>query len=337
MKKTHNTSEDKKQDVKKLSLWYEKNQRQLPWRKNRNPYFVWISEVMLQQTTVVTVIPYFERFIKNFPTPEKLAAAPLEEVLENWSGLGYYSRARNLHKSAQVISKKGFPESFSELIELPGFGPYTSRAVSSIAFDEAVGVLDGNVIRVLSRKYGIKKKWWENKIREEFQTVADEIISHGKSHILNQALMELGATICTPDKPLCTLCPWAKDCYAFSNDQVKQLPLKKPRKEMVLWAFTPHIVENKKDLLFVKGDSFPFLKKIWFLPGDIQKITTKPKEFLFKHSITNNYIYVLQAKRISSRQYKSSAKEMLWIPAESSSKHSPSSMTKKVLELSGLA
>lgn len=320
-----------KSEVIKLNDWYEKNKRVLPWRKNKNPYFIWISEVMLQQTTVVAVIPYFERFISKFPDVHKLAQAPLEEVLESWSGLGYYSRARNLHKSAKILSKKGFPKSFKELIELPGFGPYTSRAVSSIAFNEAAGVLDGNVIRVLSRRFGIKKNWWENKVREEFQELSDEVVSHGDPSTLNQALMELGATVCTPEKTLCTLCPWNKNCVAFSDGTVAKLPLKKPRKKTELWIYTPHIVEKNKKILFVKNQTTPFLKKIWTLPGDLKPAEKKPAEFLFKHSITHNYIYVLPPKKLKPNLYKSTGEDILWIDSESVSKHSPSSLTKKIL------
>lgn len=320
-----------KSEVTKLGRWYEQNKRVLPWRKNKNPYFIWISEVMLQQTTVVAVIPYFERFIHKFPTVEALAQAPLEDVLESWSGLGYYSRARNLHKSAQIIAEKGFPKSFQELIELPGFGPYTSRAVSSIAFNQSAGVLDGNVIRVLSRRFGLKKNWWENKVREEFQNLADEVISHGEPAVLNQALMELGATVCTPEKTLCALCPWNKDCVAFSEDLVAKLPLKKPRKKIELWIYTPHIVEKNKKIMFVKNQSIPFLKKIWTLPGELTAISKKPEEFLFKHSITHNYIYVMAPKKIKSNLYKGMDKNSLWLESVDVSKHSPSSLTKKIL------
>lgn len=321
-----------KSDVNKLSDWYKKNKRLLPWRQDKNPYFIWISEVMLQQTTVVAVIPYFERFIKKFPDIQSLANAPLEDVLASWSGLGYYSRARNLHKSAQLISQQGFPQTFTALIQFPGFGPYTARAVSSIAFNERVGVLDGNVIRVLSRRYGIEKKWWEPKIKEDLQKLADDVVAFGEPAILNQGLMELGATVCTPEKPLCTLCPWSKNCVAFAHDLTKKLPLKKPRKQTDLWLYTPYIVENKTKTLFVKDHKFPFLKKIWTLPGEIKQTKQKPKEFIFKHSITHNYIYVLSPQKINSKLYKSIAAEMMWLEMDSIAKYSPSSLTKKIME-----
>ena len=163
------------EDQKNLIAWYQKNKRVLPWRASQDPYKIWISEVMLQQTTVTAVIPYYEKFLKLFPTVQKLAAATIEDVYEMWAGLGYYSRARNLHKSAvllseMILSGNGFPQSYQQLLELPGFGPYTARAVSSLAFGEKTGVLDGNVIRVLSRKYGIDSDWWQTVARNDLQT-----------------------------------------------------------------------------------------------------------------------------------------------------------------------
>ena len=203
---------------KSLLLWYAENKRVLPWRANKNPYFIWISEIMLQQTTVTAVVPYFDRFIATFPTVEILAAAPQEKVLEMWAGLGYYSRARNLHQTAQQIAKTGFPKTAKELIQLKGFGPYTSHAVASIAFDEAVGVLDGNVIRILSRLFSIPSKWWASKDKGELQSLAHLMAQSGPPSEVNQAMMELGATVCTTHKPLCVRCPWVKDCQALKLD-----------------------------------------------------------------------------------------------------------------------
>ncbi len=193
-----------------LINWYLENQRLLPWRMDRDPYKIWISEVMLQQTTVAAVIPYFEKFIQKFPTVQILASSKLEDVYEFWAGLGYYSRARNIHASAKILAISGFAKTHTELIKLPGFGPYTSRAVSSLAFNESVGVLDGNVIRVLSRVFAIKSEWWKPLHRIQLQNYSDQLAKYGESANLNQGLMELGATVCTPQKPLCPICPWKK-------------------------------------------------------------------------------------------------------------------------------
>ena len=214
-----------------LLSWYRENKRELPWRKDRNPYQIWLSEVMLQQTTVVAVIPYYEKFLKVFPQVSDLAKAPLDLVLEQWSGLGYYSRARNLHRSAQALHENGFPKTAEELLKLPGFGPYTSRAVSSIAFDEPVGVLDGNVIRVLTRVQAWDIPWWTSASKILLQTSSDLLATKGPSSDINQGLMELGATVCTPHNPNCFLCPWRKNCRSFQLGKVSEIPLKKPRKK----------------------------------------------------------------------------------------------------------
>ena len=190
-----------------LSSWFKKNARVLPWRSNPIPYWVWLSEIMLQQTQVATVIPYFEKFIKKFPTVHDLAQASLDEVYSLWAGLGYYSRARNLHKGAVEMSRlihegKGFPKSRTEWLEIPGVGEYTAGAICSIALNQAEPIVDGNVVRVLSRVDAIRKldlkktKIWD---------IATELVQQKRvePRILNQALMELGATICKPKNPKC--------------------------------------------------------------------------------------------------------------------------------------
>ena len=194
--------------VLELVKWYEQNKRPLPWRKkNKNPYFIWISEVMLQQTRVEAVIPYYKKFIQKFKTIKKLANTPLEEVLPYWSGLGYYSRVKNLHMAAKILDrKKYFPRSYKELIKLPGFGPYTARAVSAFAFEEKTAVLDANVIRLLSRFLAFSDPWWNPKGRDFLQRNANQWIKIKKPSVVNQALMELGALVCTAQKPLCLVC-----------------------------------------------------------------------------------------------------------------------------------
>ena len=197
---------------RRIKAWYATRARQLPWRETGDPYRIWISEIMLQQTTVKAVIPYFNRFIKRFPTVKALADARIEDIYEQWAGLGYYSRARNLHKAAQEIaSLKSFPKSHTELLKLPGFGDYTARAVSSQAFGEAAGVVDGNVIRVLSRRFGLPVEHWKNKEKKLLKQIADEYVEHGDPGVINQALMEVGSTICTPHNPTCWLCPLKKN------------------------------------------------------------------------------------------------------------------------------
>jgi len=320
-------------DHKKLLKWYQENKRDLPWRRSKDPYPIWISEVMLQQTTVVAVIPYFEKFLKLFPTVKHLAKAPEPKVLEAWAGLGYYSRARNLHKAAKEIAAKGFPKTAAELLELPGFGPYTSRAVASIAYNEAVGVLDGNVIRVLSRKYGKKLEWWNTQGREELQNLSDQFAKQGSPAELNQALMELGATICTPQKVSCLLCPWSIDCVARSKNLVEHLPLKKPRKESEVWIWQPevHIRNNKEktQVALVQNNYAPFLKGQWIFPGQVLTSKEKPKKFDVKHFITHHDIYIQVQK--NSRTPKSS-KTTQWVELKNLKQVNPSSLLTKVLK-----
>ncbi|MEZ0392556.1 MAG: A/G-specific adenine glycosylase [Pseudobdellovibrionaceae bacterium] len=316
---------------KSLLAWYKENHRDLPWRQDRNPYRIWISEVMLQQTTVAAVIPYYERFLTRFPTVESLAEAPLEAVYEMWAGLGYYSRARNLHKSAQALAATGFPKTATELLELPGFGPYTSRAVASLAFDEAVGVLDGNVIRVLTRVYGWQVEWWTQKAKPQLQTAADEIASLGPSHLLNQGLMELGATVCTPQNPTCLLCPWKSNCVAFREGLTQALPLKKPRKQSEVWVWVPEIYRKGEQVALIKNNYAPFLKGQMIFPGTIRQQNQKPKTFDLKHGITHHDIYI-RIENLTKSPIKSKAKELEWVRIKDIKKINPSNLLQKVLQ-----
>jgi A/G-specific adenine glycosylase len=234
-----------------LNSWYLENHRELPWRNHRDAYRIWISEIMLQQTTVTTVIPYFEKFINRFPDLSSLAVAKENEVLKHWTGLGYYSRAKNIHKSAKLlVTMQEFPNSFSELMKLPGIGEYTSRAISSIAFDEAVGVLDGNVIRILARFHKWSKQWWKTENRNELQNVVDGLNQKNfKPHIINQALMELGATICLPKNPKCETCPWRNECKAFADQSMSQYPIARPKQQKQTWLWETSIIINKNKFL----------------------------------------------------------------------------------------
>ncbi|MBV2168122.1 MAG: A/G-specific adenine glycosylase [Bdellovibrio sp.] len=317
---------DYKLDHKHLTQWYKKNHRSLPWRENKDPYRIWLSEVMLQQTTVVAVIPYFEKFLEKFPTVHALAEAPESEVLEAWAGLGYYSRARNLHKAAKALSTQGFPKTAAELLELPGFGPYTSRAVASIAFGEKVGVLDGNVIRVLSRRYGLKLEWWNNQGRAILQNISDELALLGQADVINQGLMELGATVCTPQKVTCILCPWASSCVAREKNAVEKLPLKKPRKDSEVWVWKPLVAIKGHKVALVKNDYAPFLKGQMIFPGEIAKEKNKPKDYDAKHNITHHDIFIQITQRKSM-----SGKNIEWVELKELKKVNPSSLLQKVL------
>jgi A/G-specific adenine glycosylase len=214
--------------TEKLINWYTESKRDLPWRKSINPYNVWLSEIILQQTRVEQGLPYYLKFTEAFLTIDELASASENEVLRLWQGLGYYSRARNLHSAAKYISKDlngKFPETYSELIKLPGIGPYTAAAISSICFNEAMPVVDGNVFRFASRYFGIKEDIGKTSTRKLFEKKLSRHISKKFPGAFNQAMMEFGSSICSP-QPSCETCPFSHDCYAHINGMQKELPKK---------------------------------------------------------------------------------------------------------------
>lgn len=321
-------------DAQNLTTWFKDNHRDLPWRKNQDPYRIWISEVMLQQTTSQAVIPYYNKFIARFPTVKSLADAPQTEVLAHWAGLGYYSRARNLHAAAKILNAEGFPKTFRELIELPGFGPYTARAVSSLAFEEPVGVLDGNVIRILSRKYGLKTEWWKTTERDALQNIADALASsQKKSSPVNQAMMELGATVCTPKSPSCFICPWNKTCVARAKGIEALLPLKKQKKEGLIVLWQPVVVLKNKKMAFVENDYAPFLKGSKILPGQIQILKERPKKFDYKHTITKYEIYTIVPEiKSNSPDLKKHESAVIWLDLKKISEQVPYNLVLKTLK-----
>ena len=215
-----------------LIYWYLQNNRELPWRKTKNPYFIWLSEIMLQQTRVAQGLPYFLKFKRAFPTVFHLAKAEESTVLKLWQGLGYYSRARNLHFTAKYISKElngKFPNNYKDLIKLKGIGDYTASAISSICFDEVAAVVDGNVYRVLSRYFGIKTAINSSAGIKEFKKLAQTLIDPKQPGTFNQAIMDFGALHCKPQNPLCKSCPFAESCVALEKNLTKELPAKEKK------------------------------------------------------------------------------------------------------------
>lgn len=215
-----------------LIHWYLKNNRDLPWRKSKNPYFIWLSEIMLQQTRVAQGLSYYIKFTSTFPTVFDLAKADESTVLKMWQGLGYYSRARNLHFSAKQISKELngiFPSTYEEIIKLKGVGDYTASAISSICFNEPTAVVDGNVYRVLSRYFGINTPTNSTSGIKEFKLLAQTLIDESQPGTYNQALMDFGALHCKPQNPLCETCPFCNSCVAFEKKLTKELPVKEKK------------------------------------------------------------------------------------------------------------
>lgn len=212
-----------------LLHWYPNNCRDLPWRNTRDPYIIWLSEIILQQTRVAQGLPYFMLFLEKFPSVHHLAMAPEEEILRCWQGLGYYSRARNLHGCAKsIVDNYGgfFPSSYKELLSLKGVGPYTAAAIASFAFGQQVAVVDGNVFRVLSRFFGIEDDIGSNQGKKVFEKLANQLIPEDKPDIYNQAIMEFGALQCVPKNPVCNSCPLQSNCFGFAHKKVNNFPVK---------------------------------------------------------------------------------------------------------------
>ena len=255
----------------RILSWYARHQREFPWRNTRNPYFVWVSEVMLQQTQVETVIPYYHRFLKQFPTIEALAEASLQEVLKAWENMGYYARARHLHVAArEVVNRMGgeIPKSWDELIRLPGIGTYTASAILSFAFDKRFPTVDGNARRVLCRLYAIQEPIDQSSTQREIHDLAAKIIPSEDPASFNHGIMELGATICKPRSPLCNTCPVGDLCLAFQKGLQEALPITRERKPLRHKDMTAAIIGDKRGrLLIVQRPNKGLLGGLWKFPG----------------------------------------------------------------------
>jgi A/G-specific adenine glycosylase len=267
---------------RRLLSWYDRERRDLPWRKDRDPYRVWVSEIMLQQTRVAAVIEHYHEFLRRFPTVKKLAAAREASVLAAWSGLGYYRRARMMHKAAKEIASKRdgkFPQSAVGLRDLPGIGRYTAAAIASIAFDEPVAVVDGNVERVLSRVLG------KNLAHSDVWPAAEEVLDRKRSGDFNQAMMELGATVCVPRQPKCLMCPVSEGCETRGELPASEKAKPQQKKEV------HYALDCREDavLLVERGKSESLMPGMWELPR-IEGNGVDGSWLKFRHSITvTNY------------------------------------------------
>ncbi len=255
---------------KNLLRWYERHGRNLPWRKTRDPYTIWVSEIMLQQTQVDTVIPYYERFLKLFPTVRHLARADLSKVLKIWEGLGYYSRARNLHRGARmVLTQFGgkLPVTLHELLTIPGIGKYTAGAILSIAFNKEAPILDGNVKRVLSRVLAIRKDPRDAGSEQLLWKLSESLIPKGHASAFNQALMDLGATICTPRDPRCLLCPVRALCRAVVAGNPEEYPARKPKKSIPSVEAVAAVICSDGNVLLRQRPPHGLLGGLWEFPN----------------------------------------------------------------------
>ncbi|PWU07729.1 MAG: A/G-specific adenine glycosylase [Terriglobia bacterium] len=290
-----------------LLAWYRKGHRDLPWRSTKDPYRIWVSEIMLQQTRAQAVIPYYERFLRRFPNPQALASASEDEVLAAWSGLGYYARARNLRRAAQRICVTGgdFPREYEPIRALPGIGDYTAAAIASIAFGARHAVLDGNVLRVVARVENDSGDIASARTRERFRAVAGEWLDPSDPGEFNQALMELGATVCLAKNPLCLVCPLSERCRARAEGTAHQLPVKLRKVEPVHIQSTLLVVHRGgRVLLRQREREARRMARFWELPAPEQLPGARVVEILgtFRHTITHHrYTFAVAQASVSAR------------------------------------
>jgi A/G-specific adenine glycosylase len=292
--------------------WYRQNLRQLPWRETIDPYKIWISEVIMQQTRVAQGLPYYEKFIQKYPTVKKMADANQDEILQLWQGLGYYSRARNMHFTAKEVMRvyKGkFPAQYDQLINLKGIGEYTASAISSFSINEKRAAVDGNVYRVISRYFGIEEAMDSTSGKKIFKAKADEIISIKFPGIHNQAMMEFGATVCLPRKPDCDNCIFSKDCVAYLTGKVNELPFKSKKTKVSQRFLTYLVFHDSENTLLKKRDR----KDIWQGLFDFPLVETKTEKLsstekkvleilLKKFKVINQKAEIVKVKHILSHR-----------------------------------
>jgi len=256
---------------RKLLAWYKHHQRSLPWRKTKDPYRIWISEIMLQQTQVNTVIPYYQRFLKSFPNVRMLAAAPVQDVLKAWENMGYYSRARNIHKASQIIVNQWggrIPDNLEEIKTIPGIGEYTAGAILSIAYGQAIPAVDGNVRRILSRLFAILKPVDDPREQKNLRDLAALLVPIKHPGEFNQGLMDLGATVCRAKNPDCSRCPVSGLCRAKHHDLQNILPVTKKPSTIPHRQSAAAVIRNSEDrLLVVQRQASGLLASLWKLPG----------------------------------------------------------------------
>lgn len=319
----------------RLLAWYRQAKRELPWRKTRDPYPVLVSEVMLQQTRVAAVIPYYERFLKRFPDFNSLAAAPESEVLALWSGLGYYNRARNLQKAAQFVLAAGgeFPGTYEGIRQLPGIGDYTAAAIASICFGLPHAVLDGNVIRVLARVTAEKRDVRATAVRDHLRGEAQTLLDPRSPGEFNQAIMELGATVCLPRNPQCLLCPWSDLCRARAEGIANELPVKLGRSEpasisvTLLW-----VMKEDRILVWQRPADAGRMAGFWELPEVSQLPDARLGAILgeFRHAITHHRYNVTVQLAMASRHL---PPMFQWVPIKRLSEMPVSTKLRKSLQI----
>ncbi len=342
----------------RLLEWYDARKRDLPWRTTEDPYRIWLSEVMLQQTQVRTVVPRYGAFLRRFPTLESLAAASVDEVLASWSGLGYYRRARQLHRAAIEIAGAGggFPTSSREMQRLPGIGPYTAAAVASIAFGEVVAVLDGNVERVLCRRLALAEDPKRGAARRRLLAAAAELLDPRRPGDSNQALMELGATVCRPKSPDCGACPLRRGCRARRIGEPELFPPPRRRRQVERVALAVAVArQGGRVLLFRRPVDSGLMAGMWELPtvpqnADQAKVEIEigkryggrwilaPESGRVRHGITHRSLTLhVYPARFEGGDSAAEGPEAAWVAAAARPRFAVSSMVEKILGQDGSA
>jgi A/G-specific adenine glycosylase len=294
---------------RQITEWYRLNKRELPWRETTNPYFIWLSEIILQQTRVNQGLEYYLKFIEHYPTVNELANANEQDVLNDWQGLGYYSRARNLHTTAKLIQSKfkgKFPNTYEDILSLKGVGTYTASAIASFSFNLPHAVVDGNVYRVLSRIFDISHPIDSNIGQKTFNQIANELLNKENPSVHNQAIMEFGALQCTPSTPNCSNCPFQLECLALKNGTISERPIKKGKTKIRSRYFHYFNFNNGKETIIQKRTE----KDIWQHLFEFPKIEfeTEPKFEDIKNYIKESFIinpidFSNQKKHILSHQH----------------------------------
>ena len=320
-----------------LLAWYARGHRDLPWRHSRDPYAIWVSEIMLQQTRAQAVIPYYRRFLARFPTVAALAAAAEDDVLALWSGLGYYSRARNLRRAAQRIATAGgFPRDYDAIRALPGIGDYTAAAIGSIAFDLPFAVLDGNVVRVVARVTNDASDISAGRTRARFREIAQQWMDPRQPGHFNQALMELGATVCLPRHPLCLVCPLAACCRARQEGTAAQLPVKLRKTAPVRLNGVLLVVRHRGRILLRRRDAAASrMAGFWDLPApeDLPAAKLGARIGEIRHTITHHH-YTLEVRGATAGL--PDREGFRWFPIAQLTEIPFSTTARKALHLAGI-
>ncbi|MBC8045219.1 MAG: A/G-specific adenine glycosylase [Fimbriimonadaceae bacterium] len=292
-----------------LNNWYIQNARLLPWKGEKNPYYIWLSEIILQQTRVEQGVLYYHKFRKKFPLLKQLANAHEDEILKMWEGLGYYTRARNLHATAKIIAEQyngKFPDTYEKIIQLKGIGDYTAAAIASFAYDLPYAVVDANVLRILARIFGVYAAINTNEAKKKIAVLANKLLDKNNPAAHNQAMMDFGATVCKPVNPMCENCPFKNHCYAYKNNVVELLPVKSKKIKRRVRYFHYFIIKQKNSFIIEKRTTKDIWKNMYQFPMLEEKRMLSSKNILmssaYKEYFTAEKIGIIKESAIFSQQ-----------------------------------